>query len=102
MCDMFSAYMERKPSPVVFLYDLGCIRCVGCLQKTPLSKSTRNNPWEFSKVMSMAEEVHADCVGLDPQPAAVRRMWREGWLRQMYSAPEVYGVATFLFLRSKP
>jgi hypothetical protein len=84
--------MERKPSPVVFLYDLGCIRCNGCLQKTPLGKKTRHDPLELARVLSMAAEVHADCVGLEPQPAAVRRSWREGWLRQRYSNREVYGV----------
>lgn len=89
---MFSAYMERKPSPVVFQYDMNCIRCESCLQKTPLSRSTCRDPLRLAEAIGMAAEVHADCVGLEPQPAAVRRTWREGWLREMYSHRAVYGV----------
>ena len=76
--------MERKPSPVTFLYSLGAIECKGCKQRIPMSRATLRNQHRIAEELAMASEVHEDCVGLAQDVATVRRTWREGFLREKY------------------
>lgn len=81
--------MERKPSPVTFLYSLGAIECKGCKQRIPMSRATLRNQHRIAEELAMASELHEDCVGLAPESAVIRRIWREGFLREKYGADRV-------------
>lgn len=77
-----------EKSTVSFNLALCCIECSGCTQKTPVSRFTLRNPHRLSEELSMAREVHEDCSGLNPAHANLRRVWREGMLRERYCGPE--------------